>query len=51
MMNRKLTVKMVRGIKVDISTGKTLASIANSYGVGRSTISDIKCGITWVEVV
>lgn len=46
----KLTVEEVTVIKHDLALEISCSQLAEAYGVGRTTISDIKHGRTWVHV-
>jgi len=49
---RKLSDKDVLQIKVLLRNGKmTQRKIAQVFGVAQGTISDIKCGVSWKDVV
>ena len=46
----KLTTQNVRDIRRELSNGVVGAQLARQYGVTRTTIWEIKHGITWKEV-
>ena len=46
----KLTEKIVMDIKVSLKSGVTHKSIANKYGVSRSTITEISRGSNWGHI-
>lgn len=47
--NSRLTRKKVREIRALLAKGNTIAFVAKRFGVGYSTISDIRHGRTWRE--
>jgi hypothetical protein len=48
--NRRLNRPDVIVIRRRLKAGETVQSVADSYGVGHMTISDIKRGVTWKAV-
>jgi DNA-binding NarL/FixJ family response regulator len=43
----KLTERQVKLIKERLARGESASKIADELGLGRSTIFDIKRGLTW----
>lgn len=46
----KLTIEHAREIRTKVADGRTHASVAREYGVGRQAVSDVVAGKTYSEL-